>query len=76
MGLWMLAFRPAEFARLYNCSLYNVDDIPLQQRKHVAVGSAMVLMASFFEVSRVPICTVLSRISTFPENLVNYRYLR
>lgn len=42
--------RDAEFEQLYNCSFYNVSDIPLEQRADVLYGSFSVAVASIEEV--------------------------
>ena len=40
--------RTAEFQLLYNCSFYNVSDIPLEKRANVPMG-AMIFSIAFFE---------------------------
>ena len=40
--------RDAEFERLYNCSFYNVSDIPLEQRANVPMG-ALIFSIAFIE---------------------------
>ena len=40
--------RDAEFQRLYNCSFYNVSDIPLEKRANVPIG-AFIFTVSFVE---------------------------
>ena len=37
-----------EFKRLYNCSFYNVSDIPLEKRTNVPIGG-FILAVSFTE---------------------------
>uniref|UniRef100_A0A1I8BF77 Transposase n=1 Tax=Meloidogyne hapla TaxID=6305 RepID=A0A1I8BF77_MELHA len=32
-------FNPSEYQRLYNCSLYKIDDIPLEKRQHIFLGN-------------------------------------
>ena len=38
-------FRDAEFDRLYNCSFYNVSDLPLEQRANVPMGALIFSIA-------------------------------
>ena len=40
--------RDAEFERLYNCSFYNVSDVPLEQRANVPMG-ALIFSISIIE---------------------------
>ena len=40
--------RGAEFERLYNCSFYNVSDIPLEKRQNIPIG-ALIFTVSFME---------------------------
>ena len=40
--------RTAEFQLLYNCSFYNVSDIPLEKRANVPMG-AMIFSIAFVE---------------------------
>ena len=40
--------RDAEFKRLYNCSFYNVSDVPLEQRANVPMG-ALIFGIAFIE---------------------------
>ena len=43
--------RDAEFKMLYNCSFYNVSDIPLEQRASFPIG-AFVFTVSFIEEAK------------------------
>ena len=40
--------RDDEFQRLYNCSFYNVSDIPLEKRVNMLIGGS-VFVVSFIE---------------------------
>uniref|UniRef100_A0A915E7A3 Uncharacterized protein n=1 Tax=Ditylenchus dipsaci TaxID=166011 RepID=A0A915E7A3_9BILA len=43
-----------EFEELYNCSFYNVSDIPLEQRQHTKMGYAFIASFFFFEILYIP----------------------
>jgi hypothetical protein len=40
----------SSFRRLYNCSVYDVGSVPLEQRQHVILGTAFVLISVIEEV--------------------------
>jgi hypothetical protein len=40
-----------DFHRLYNCSFYSVDSVPLAKRQHVLLGVVLVLISVIEEVS-------------------------
>ena len=40
----------SEFQRLYNCSFYNVSDIPLELRAHFPIGALIFTLAFVQEV--------------------------
>lgn len=43
-------FHPDEYERLYNCSAYDVQDVPLEQRQHVLIGYIFLLFFAIYEV--------------------------
>ncbi|KAH7662604.1 Protein Y55F3C.10 [Aphelenchoides avenae] len=47
-------FRPEEYKRLYNCSAYKVDDVPLEQRQHVVIGYCFLAFFTLFETLYIP----------------------
>lgn len=49
MELYLI--RRAEYDRLYNCTLYNVDSVPLESRQRVVVGSTMLALVSIYVAS-------------------------
>uniref|UniRef100_A0A914LUG3 Serpentine Receptor, class T n=1 Tax=Meloidogyne incognita TaxID=6306 RepID=A0A914LUG3_MELIC len=51
-------FKPKEYQRLYNCSLYNIKDIPLEDRQHIFLG--VVLIQLFFILEFLYILCVLA----------------
>uniref|UniRef100_A0A183CM33 7TM_GPCR_Srx domain-containing protein n=1 Tax=Globodera pallida TaxID=36090 RepID=A0A183CM33_GLOPA len=38
VGLLMGVFEPEKFTRMYNCNVYNVEDIPLEKRQSITLG--------------------------------------
>lgn len=46
----VLLFRPEDMRRLYNCSTYDVNDIPLEKRIHPLIGLSFIGLALFYEV--------------------------
>lgn len=52
-------FGGKEFERLYNCSSYDVGDVPVENRLHPVVGWTLLLLFAIFEVIVVKI--MLSR---------------
>lgn len=43
-------FKPEEYERLYNCTAYDIESVPLQQRQNAFVGQMFILMFIFYEV--------------------------
>jgi len=43
-------FKPKEYLRLYNCSLYNIEDIPLEDRQHIFLGVILIQLFFILEV--------------------------
>jgi hypothetical protein len=41
-----------KFNRLYNCSLYDIDQIPIEERAHPFWGTFMLIGYVFFMVSQ------------------------
>lgn len=39
----LLLFDPAQYDLLYNCTFYNVSDVPLEERQHTALGILFLL---------------------------------
>ncbi|KAI1704891.1 serpentine type 7TM GPCR chemoreceptor srt domain-containing protein [Ditylenchus destructor] len=50
-------FEPAVYERLYNCNIYNVDDVPLEQRVHKFEGITYIALAVLFQIFYIP-CTL------------------
>jgi hypothetical protein len=48
----LLVWNPLEFQRLYNCSVYRVDDVPFGQRREYAIsGISYILLFLIFEAN-------------------------
>lgn len=43
-------FKPDEYERLYNCSSYNIDQIPLEKRRHEWLGIFFFSLSIIYEV--------------------------
>ncbi|KAI1710706.1 serpentine type 7TM GPCR chemoreceptor srt domain-containing protein [Ditylenchus destructor] len=56
----MYFFRHAEWERLYNCSLYQVDDVPLENRQHVFLGTTFIILSIIFMTLYIP-CIIAVR---------------
>ena len=50
-----------EYVMLYNCSFYDVDSIPLNQRQHVLIGVSLVVMFFIFEILYIPSLIVMRK---------------
>uniref|UniRef100_A0AC34QAE9 Uncharacterized protein n=1 Tax=Panagrolaimus sp. JU765 TaxID=591449 RepID=A0AC34QAE9_9BILA len=50
----ILLFKPEEYERMYNCSLYNIEKIPLSQRRHPWIGISFIVLFFIFEFAYVP----------------------
>lgn len=50
-GTLQVLFYPDLYQKLYNCSSYNVDDIPLSSRQHPMLGSIYIILFFVYEVS-------------------------
>jgi len=46
-------FRPDIYHERYNCSAYNVTDIPLENRQHIAIGAIFLSCGLFMEVIKL-----------------------
>ncbi|KAH7699331.1 Protein SRT-42 b, partial [Aphelenchoides avenae] len=57
----MFIFRREEYERLYNCSLYDVEQIPLERRQHPVAGFAILLLCAIFCTIYLPPMFVMRR---------------
>lgn len=46
----LFLFRPLDFARLYNCSLIEIDSIPIEKRRSIFCGIIFVILFFIYEV--------------------------
>lgn len=44
-------FRPDTYERLYNCSVYEVADVPLERRQHPMLGCLFLMTFTIYEVN-------------------------
>ncbi|KAI1707427.1 serpentine type 7TM GPCR chemoreceptor srt domain-containing protein [Ditylenchus destructor] len=54
MSLYTIIFNRQEFLRYYNCSTYDVNDIPLEERRQVWIGLLYIGIGIFIEVIYLP----------------------
>ncbi|KAL3108920.1 hypothetical protein niasHT_011470 [Heterodera trifolii] len=47
-------FKPELYNRLYNCTSYDIDQIPLEQRKHFLVGALYMVFGIISEILYLP----------------------
>ncbi|KAL3118901.1 hypothetical protein niasHT_004832 [Heterodera trifolii] len=47
-------FKATEYERLYNCSSYNIGQIPLEKRQHFAIGAFFLSIGVICEVLYIP----------------------
>nr|CAD2192077.1 unnamed protein product [Meloidogyne enterolobii] len=47
-------FKPDEYERLYNCSSYNIDQIPLEKRRHEWLGIFFFSLSIIYEILYIP----------------------
>ena len=52
---------PSEYTRLYNCSSYNVSDLPLSVRQNMPLGLFFVMACSLTELLYIPCLVVIYR---------------
>ncbi|KAI1732426.1 serpentine type 7TM GPCR chemoreceptor srt domain-containing protein [Ditylenchus destructor] len=50
----MFFFRPDEYERLYNCTTYRVEDVPLEKRQHTYLGIAFLVLFVIFMMLYIP----------------------
>uniref|UniRef100_A0A914IG62 G protein-coupled receptor n=1 Tax=Globodera rostochiensis TaxID=31243 RepID=A0A914IG62_GLORO len=56
----LLFFNPDEYERLYNCSSYEIDQVPLSKRQNIPFGVAFLSISIICEVLYVP-CMIAIR---------------
>uniref|UniRef100_A0A914I0P2 Uncharacterized protein n=1 Tax=Globodera rostochiensis TaxID=31243 RepID=A0A914I0P2_GLORO len=56
----LLFFNPDEYERLYNCSVYTIDQVPLSKRQHIPLGVIFLSIGIICEVLYVP-CMIAIR---------------
>lgn len=46
----MILFRPKVYERLHNCSIIDIESVPLEQRQHPKAGIVLLVTAVILEV--------------------------
>ncbi|KAI1721020.1 serpentine type 7TM GPCR chemoreceptor srt domain-containing protein [Ditylenchus destructor] len=54
MSLYTLIFNHEEFQRYYNCSTYDVNEIPVEDRRGIGIGILYIGIGIFIEVIYLP----------------------
>ncbi|KAI6180035.1 hypothetical protein M3Y98_00675800 [Aphelenchoides besseyi] len=54
MGLYLFFFQPDEYNLRYNCSFYNVADLPLERRQHPIFSIIVLSLGVIYELIYVP----------------------
>ncbi|KAH7700799.1 Protein SRT-23 [Aphelenchoides avenae] len=54
-------FKRNDYERLYNCSLYNVTDVPLEKRQSILLGTFFTTCFIVFELLYIPCLVAISR---------------
>nr|CAD2185477.1 unnamed protein product [Meloidogyne enterolobii] len=47
-------FNQNEYERLYNCSIYNIDQIPLEKRQHKILGIFFIILSTIYVILYIP----------------------
>nr|CAD2204742.1 unnamed protein product [Meloidogyne enterolobii] len=47
-------FHHNDYERLYNCSIYNIDQIPLEKRQHKILGIFVISLSTIYEILYIP----------------------
>ncbi|KAI6209141.1 hypothetical protein M3Y96_00189700 [Aphelenchoides besseyi] len=53
MGLYFYFFHPDEYNRMYNCSFYSVEDLPIERRRHVIYAIIVLALFVIYEVKQL-----------------------
>ncbi|KAH7717208.1 SRT-52 protein [Aphelenchoides avenae] len=59
-------FEPERVQRLYNCSFYDVNSIPLEERTHPLMGISWIIMFCFFESLYIPCLWAMRKLLAKP----------
>ncbi|KAH7698246.1 Protein SRT-33, partial [Aphelenchoides avenae] len=68
--LYNLIVNPEYFHRMYNCSFYNVSELPLEKRQRVGHGIVLLTCGIVFEILYIPCLFAMFQ----PHNLKNTCY--
>nr|CAD2142354.1 unnamed protein product [Meloidogyne enterolobii] len=47
-------FHHDEYERVYNCSIYSVEQIPLEKRQHKILGIFFIILSTIYEILYIP----------------------
>ncbi|KAH7709413.1 Protein SRT-28 a [Aphelenchoides avenae] len=57
----LFLFKKDEYEQLYNCSLYNVTDVPLEKRQSVFIGYFFITCFMIYEVLYIPCIIAITK---------------
>ncbi|KAI1703593.1 serpentine type 7TM GPCR chemoreceptor srt domain-containing protein [Ditylenchus destructor] len=57
----LILFHHDEYDHLYNCSFYNIDQIPLENRQHKALGWIFIALFFIFELLYIPCIIAITK---------------
>ncbi|KAL3076100.1 hypothetical protein niasHT_034164 [Heterodera trifolii] len=60
VGLLMGVFEPQKYTQMYNCNVYNVEDIPLANRQSIPLGLMFLTLGLICEILYLP-CMIAIR---------------
>jgi len=56
----------SSYARLYNCSTYSVEEIPLAQRQHITLGVVFIVRFPLFQLLYIPCIVAIVKHLQYP----------
>ncbi|KAI1700895.1 serpentine type 7TM GPCR chemoreceptor srt domain-containing protein [Ditylenchus destructor] len=57
----LLLFDKLKFDEMYNCSKVNLSTVPMEERRHVVLGSVAIIVALIYELLYLPCLFVIAR---------------
>ncbi|KAI6234275.1 hypothetical protein M3Y99_00823800 [Aphelenchoides fujianensis] len=54
MGLYFYFFHPVEYTKMYNCTFYSVEDVPLERRQHIIYAIIVLALFVIYEILYLP----------------------
>uniref|UniRef100_A0AC34RH99 Uncharacterized protein n=1 Tax=Panagrolaimus sp. JU765 TaxID=591449 RepID=A0AC34RH99_9BILA len=54
-------FKPEEYERLYNCNLYDIEQVPLSERQHIGIGISFFVLFAIFLAAYIPSLWIMKK---------------